>query len=300
MAFTEPPPNMAPMVADKTRIITVQWLNWLIRFMKATGGGGGGGTISSITSTGGTVTITNPAGPTTNLEVTTPAGPAANITPDTHPSSPTVFDDEFEFGTSIDLTGARRAGALPWAWTNQNSSTAVVTQGSLVLTPIAGGGRNTAILLQSLSGVSAPWTFTTKICADAIGSGAFAGMVLGGTAGFVVFGISGTNNTTLRWNVQNQSNPTTLAGNVVTAPTLINVWNFTGPASSNALYLQINLTALALTFSASITGVPGSFVTIGTATLASFIVAVTGVGIAADLGGGGSSRGVYDWFRKTL
>lgn len=36
----------------------------------------GGGTVSAITSTGGTVTITNPNGPTTNLEVVVPVIPA--------------------------------------------------------------------------------------------------------------------------------------------------------------------------------------------------------------------------------
>lgn len=55
------------------------------------GGGGSGGTVSDITSTGGTVTVTDPNGPTTNLEVAEPAAmvliaksvlvsPAANFT----------------------------------------------------------------------------------------------------------------------------------------------------------------------------------------------------------------------------
>src|ERR1700761_8473428 len=35
----------------------------------ASNGSGGGGGITDITSTGGTVTITNPTGPTVNLEV---------------------------------------------------------------------------------------------------------------------------------------------------------------------------------------------------------------------------------------
>jgi hypothetical protein len=35
------------------------------------GGGGGAGTVADITSTGGTITITAPTGPTTNVEVTT-------------------------------------------------------------------------------------------------------------------------------------------------------------------------------------------------------------------------------------
>jgi hypothetical protein len=43
----------------------------------STGGGGGSG-ISSLTSTGGTVTITNPSGPTTNVEVANQAPTFAN------------------------------------------------------------------------------------------------------------------------------------------------------------------------------------------------------------------------------
>ena len=55
-------------------------------------GGGGAGTVADITSTGGTITITAPTGPTTNVEVTTPAAaPATTVTgPDAYGASAVV------------------------------------------------------------------------------------------------------------------------------------------------------------------------------------------------------------------
>lgn len=44
--------------------------------------GGGGGSITSITSTGGSITVTNPGGPTTNLEVSVAAGGITQLTGD--------------------------------------------------------------------------------------------------------------------------------------------------------------------------------------------------------------------------
>lgn len=41
-------------------------------------------------------------------------GGSSNMTPDTHPGTPTSFDDEFEYGTSIDVTGGRASGATAW------------------------------------------------------------------------------------------------------------------------------------------------------------------------------------------
>lgn len=229
-----------------------------------------------------------------------PSSVVANITPDTHPASPTVFDDEFEFGTSIDLTGARRASALPWSWTNQLGATAVVSQGSVVLTPSTSGGRNAEILTQSLSGVSAPWTFTCKFQGDNIQSGAQMGMVVSGSGGFVVFGVAGINTTSARFNVQSLSSPTTLSANIITTPSEVNVWSTGGTCSTNDFYLQIALVTNTLTFSFSVTGVPGSFFAFGTTLVGTLLVSLTGIGIYADAEGtGATNRAVYDWFRRT-
>jgi plastocyanin len=62
------------------------------------------------------------------------SGGDGNITPDTHPASPNAADDEFEYGSSIDTTGARFTGATAWASANLGSVSNSVTRGSLALT----------------------------------------------------------------------------------------------------------------------------------------------------------------------
>lgn len=57
-------------------------------------------------------------------------GGSSNVTPDTHPSTPTASDDEFEYGTAIDTTGARFSGATGW--------TVITTSGATA--PIVGDG----------------------------------------------------------------------------------------------------------------------------------------------------------------
>lgn len=58
--------------------------------------------------------------------VTSGGATGVNITPDTHPASPFTNNDEFETGSTIN-------GSL-WTWRQQNTATAVVAQGSVVLT----------------------------------------------------------------------------------------------------------------------------------------------------------------------
>jgi hypothetical protein len=106
-------------------------------------GGGGGGTISSITSTDGSIVITNPAGPTTNISA--PGATFFNITPDLHPLTPAGIglgpNDEFETGSSIDTAGVRYPGATSWTPFNLGAGATSVAQGSLLYTPQAGAGQ---------------------------------------------------------------------------------------------------------------------------------------------------------------
>jgi len=223
----------------------------------------------------------------------------ANTTPDTHPSSPTVFDDEFEFGSSIDLTGARRTGALPWAWTNQGTATTSVSQGSLVFGMQSSVGRNNAIAQMSLSGVSQPWTFTTKLQATQFPSAAQAGMIVQGSGGYLYFGISASAAAVIRYLGETLTNPTTLGTVIFSAPNPTPQFVGNSVVDSFPLYLQISLASNTYTMSASVTGVPGSFIALGTIVLSSSTVTTTNIGLCTDPEATTGGKIVVDWFRKT-
>lgn len=65
-----------------------------------------GGGLSDAPSDGGTYARKNAAW------VGVPVPP---VTADTKPDTPSDWDDEFEYGTALDTTGARRAGAKAWS-----------------------------------------------------------------------------------------------------------------------------------------------------------------------------------------
>lgn len=78
---------------DKVRVLTS--IGW------ADVGGTGGGGITSVTSTGGTITVTNPSGPVVNVEVTVPfkLGYVGNPYIDP-PVTASPYDDEFSSGSA--------------------------------------------------------------------------------------------------------------------------------------------------------------------------------------------------------
>jgi hypothetical protein len=97
---------------------------------------GGSATLAGLTD----VAITSPANGQVLTYVSSASkwenqaasgGTAANITPDTHPASPTIWDDEFEFGSSVDTSGSRFSGAQAWTGYTANTITSVVSQGAL-------------------------------------------------------------------------------------------------------------------------------------------------------------------------
>jgi hypothetical protein len=97
----------------------------------------------------------------------TSGGGSGNVTPDSHPTSPTAYDDEFE-GTTLNLS--------LWAWGNQAGSTAVLAQGACTLTPPV-NDSNLHTIEQALPG-SGTWAFTTKIFPQIYGQYNTVGMVL--------------------------------------------------------------------------------------------------------------------------
>jgi hypothetical protein len=90
----------------------------------------------------------------------TPAGGSSteNINPDSHPSSPTVYDDEFEYSNTLDTTGARRGSAN--AWTIRSGGTITMTVAKGAFQPTSSSGSSQSFVYQTAPGGS--WTFAVK------------------------------------------------------------------------------------------------------------------------------------------
>lgn len=254
--------------------------------------GGGGGSITDITSTGGSVTITGGTGPTVDIEV--------QVTPDTHPVTENPINDEFEYGTTLDTTGSRFAGASPWTLLNSNGTTLTVQEGSLVAT--GGTISSIEVALQPLSS-STSFAVGAKVSSNAPSLGAGSGLYLyNAGSGFGLFfaalnggGSGGGDLSVQRWS--GGSSP--IGGATV----------FTGgalPETSAGTETQIPWTYLQIaystvtgnvTFSFSASGVPLSYGGgVYTEALSAYLGAVTHIGlIFAPLSSGAS---VFDWFRR--
>lgn len=91
-------------------------------------------------------------------------GGTGGVGPDTPPTSPNAMDDEFN-GTSLDLT--------KWMWVQQNTATAVVGNGALVMTAQITGSNIPNIIEQPLP--AGDCKFVTKAHVIGTSSGNFGG-----------------------------------------------------------------------------------------------------------------------------
>lgn len=209
-------------------------------------------------------------------------GSADNVTPDTHPSAPTAYDDEFE------------GAAISAAWTaHLASGVYTLAQGSAVQT------NNTGSILFIQAMPSAPWEFTIRTI-NPIGvanSSCWALLALNSSSGNAVgsFLFTGDGNAYIQ---RGTFNTTTWVYTFVSNPvnglaTYLSKYQW--------LYIKMALDAggTTLTFSVSVSGLPGTFLQLGTETVATFLSSITHVGCAASVGGTSISGGAIDWFRRT-
>jgi hypothetical protein len=226
-------------------------------------------------------------------------GSGGNVTPDTHPSSPTIYDDEFEYGSSIDTTGARRSGASPWS--AFNASTILVNsvgQGSLVLAATGGGSPNIAGYSQPVSGST--WEYRCKMFKGSSNSYTDEnGMFLAGTAGAsgpMVYLMSYEQSSIYG---QTYSNATTYSGAI--GSTAMNV----GQVYFNWIYLKMTFDGTNLSLYMSVTGIDGTWQLVGSPTAISLygMTAPYVVGLAVSNQTYATNTALinstFDWFRKT-
>lgn len=273
-----------------------------------TSGGGGSAwsisdgthTVAGVTSlviTGATVGGTSP---NATLAITGSGGSSPfNVTPDTHGTIPTGVgvgpNDEFE-GSSLDTAGTRYSGATAWTWVNQNSATAALAQGAVEFSASPNGSTDVNFFVQVLP--SGNCSYVCKYIALCENSGNFSGLLLyeSGTGKLLEFGIF-NNGGVLDLITANG----TISGlSIVTSANITPVFLLGAAHESLPLYLEVVIAGSNLTFSFSLSGLPGTFIGFATYALTSyFTTAPDRIGLGGESQGSGLGVGLFDWFRRT-
>jgi hypothetical protein len=203
------------------------------------------------------------------------SGGGGNLTPDSHPSSPDASDDEFE---EISLSG----------WSLQNvtgSATATVDgMGDVHLLSDATSGANNFAIIKALASPSAAWTreFGSVFMANGGSSpgNSSGGLCVRNSANgkYVKFGFYETGAPAFTNLIQRLTNLTTESSNPIASG------GYPSAAYGNEslpLYMRLSYDgSTTLTFGLSRTGRPGTWTTIGTEAVATFLgAAPTDVGL---------------------
>lgn len=228
----------------------------------------------------------------------------ANITPDTHPTTPNAADDEFEFGTTMDTSGARRSGATSWSNFGTITGTWNLSQGSLFYQPVAISSNIYVGYTQPVPG-SGAWAYTLRISTSNLTNNCVLGLFLGTSSGasgrIVSFGInlisSNISLTIAHWTNNTTFSSTTSSTSNFTPAALVST---IGPGTF-PLYLRLSYDGTNLKFLVSILGVEGTYFQVYTETAASFIGTITTIGVGGQQGAVVTNIPFMacDWFRRT-
>lgn len=202
--------------------------------------------------------------------------PPGNVNPDTHPSLPTAWDDEFEAGTAIDTTGARFAGANAWTGFTANTIASVVGQGALL--SVTQGTSTSAGAGYAQPVPSGNWTFVWKGLRPA-----FEVFNLSSWKGYY-FGTSGSGNNML---VQHETR------NWSTGAYTFGGSDASFSTNGEPAYFMLSWNGTNLVFSWSQTGYSVDFTTLVTVAASTFIITPDHIGF------GTSAAEAVDWFRRT-
>lgn len=213
-------------------------------------------------------------------------GGSGPLTPDTPPSTPTPFDDEFEFGTAVDTAGARRSGAHAWVQHAIGGATPPAVDGGLVgaaYNPSGGG----SIMLQTAP--VGDCTFVAKVKRKSIAiNGAF-------NLGFL-----------------NSANGKFVSAQLYTSPTLVaqrgsfdaTTWAYTFSSNQyigsdildgdQPIYIRIRLLGTTIYFGFNSSGHSSEWVEPYNEDVSTYLGGITDVGMFLL-----NSTGTCDWFRRT-
>jgi hypothetical protein len=296
----------------------------------ATISGSGAGGVTTVASPGGTITVTNPTGPTVDLAlpasgvtagsftsanitvnaegiVTAAANGSGgggstpfNVTPDTHAALPTGVglgpNDEFETGTSIDTAGTRYSGATAWNPFNLSTGSSQINNGSLILLPALTTSLSLNGFVQPVPAGS--WTYTAKIATQGPNSSSLLGMIVATSAG-ATGNLYSFNLNLLEIEVQSFSNATTFVSTLNgLSNATINVSASTSPVVTYPVYMQISFNGTNLVFSYSTTGI-GAFTVVETVAASTFLGTPGLIGLAGSLRSTSQGLLISDWFRRT-
>jgi hypothetical protein len=220
-----------------------------------------------------------------------PSGGSANVTPDTHPASPTIYDDEFE-ENALDTGGTRVPSANPWVWFNQGTATIDLKQGAaqIVLNDMA---TNIRYIAQTVP--VGTWTFDAKLAWLGIGPFNAGGIVLYNSGNGKIVMMEWLGSSTATFVVDQWTNNTTFSSRPgFSAPPF--------PVSGNGIpaYIRTVYDGTNYKFSVAPAGYNDQYFQGYSQAVATFLGAIThiGIGSIANTSSAGASL-CCDWFRRT-
>lgn len=231
----------------------------------------------------------------------TPLAPIAlqnltNLSPDTHPASPTQWDDEFE------------EGALSAQWTARNlgAGTLTLSRGWLEFVADTTGGINHNALTESISGLTT-WEFRAKIIAhNGLNAAASSGhgLILRNSVNgkYITFGVYASSTTQFSLVVQHEDTLTSGETNVLLGAAVPSAMQL-GPLDTQVLYLRLVCDGTNYKYSGSMTGLDNTFVQFYTETVTNYLGVATDIGITvnnavAGAGTYGAASTLCDWIRR--
>ena len=225
--------------------------------------------------------------------------PIATVNPsvDDKQTTPNDADDEFEFGASLDVAGARRTGAKPWSWRNQGTATTVQRASNLSFTAPGLASDNFRMIEQTLP-ASGAYDYRAKIAINVRSQFSQGGLFIGLNGGkFVVFGA--TNNSGLKTIIAGYNSVTTYGGYL---PFLNSNLDFI-PSYYDWFYARIRYDgASTWTFQLAPTGIEEMFLTIYSGNINSGFLgaAPDRIGLMANSSNSAGEDLVTacDWFRR--